>query len=153
MGKNVKTYVLLAVVLVIWGIIAIRIFSAISPETGKEQVTSQASFAPLKVIAPDTFSIKADYRDPFLGTYRASTATVVKPKRTLKKEMPAIAIQYTGSMVNNSTKKHIYFVTINGQQHLLEKGKTAGDVTLIRGSEKAITIRYQGFTKRVALQQ
>ncbi len=153
MGKNTKTYVLLAVVLVIWGIIAVRIFSTISPETQEEQAISKASFTPLKVIAPDTFSINADYRDPFLGTYPASAATAAKPKRTPKKEMPAIAVQYTGSMVNSSAKKHIYFVTINGQQHLLEKGKTAGDVTLIHGTEKAITIRYQGFTKLVALQQ
>ena len=151
MGKNVKTYLLLGVVMIIWGIIGFRILSALSPEPEQAIASSEISYRPVTTVQRDTFSIKADYRDPFLGTY--STSKKNTPKKTVKREMPPIDLQYTGSMVNSSTNMRIYFVTINGQQHLLEKGKSAGEVKLLSGSQQAITIRYQGFTKKVQLQQ
>ncbi len=153
MAKNVKTYVLLGAVIVIWGIIAIRIFSALSPEPEEQKIVSNATFTRLKPKHQDTFTIKADYRDPFLGTTRKPSTQAKKPKKVIKKEMPPLNIQYTGSMLNSSNNKRIFFVTLNGQQHLLETGKTAQEVTLVRGSEKTITIRYQGFTKSIPLQQ
>ena len=151
MGKSIKTYILLGVVLIIWGVIAYRIFATLSPESQAQTSFSSKSYVPMALTTRDTFSIKADYRDPFLGTLAHSKPQKKTLQKVVKKEIPTIDVQYTGSMYNSSAKKRIYFLTINGQQHLLEKGKTAADITLVRGSEGSITYRYQGVLKKVSL--
>nr|WP_299339488.1 hypothetical protein [Allomuricauda sp.] len=153
MTKNTKTYALLTVVLIIWGIIGYRIFATLSPDPEESSLVAVQDFRPIEMAKRDTFSIKADYRDPFLGTLEAS-----KPKKTgkpkpVKKEIPTIDVQYTGSMFDGSTKKRIFFVTINGQQFLLEKGKSAAGVTVMRGSEQYLTYRYMGRSNKITLTQ
>ncbi|TAI48499.1 hypothetical protein [Flagellimonas allohymeniacidonis] len=151
MGKNIKTYILLGVVLIIWGVIAYRIFATLSPEPQKQNSFVAKSYAPMEMAARDTFSIKADYRDPFLGTLTSSKPKKTPQAKVVKREIPSIDVRYTGSMYNSSTKKRIYFVTINGQQHLLEKGRSVAKITLVRGSEGSITYRYHGVLKKVSL--
>jgi len=153
LGKSTRTYVLLGLVLVIWGIVGYRIFSTLAPETQEKSLVATTTFTDVQVAAQDTFSIQANYRDPFLGTLPPSQRKFPKTKKGTRKKINFPSIAYTGSMVNSSTKKRIFFVTVNGTQHLLEKGKTGSEVTLMHGTGKSITIRYKGAVKRVMLQK
>lgn len=142
----------MGLVVVIWGVIAFRIFSAISNEPESLKTPGKLVFSTLDKVERDTFSIKADYRDPFLGTYSS------KPKNREKKTQPTpsktfdIDVRYTGSMVNHNTGKRIYFVSINGNQHLLEKGQKADGVSVISGGTNRVTVRYKGILKTIDLQ-
>jgi len=68
MNKKGKTYLLIAVVLGIWGTIGYQVYSKLSPdETPILATNSSISFSPKQEITKDTFSISATHRDPFLG--------------------------------------------------------------------------------------
>ena len=151
MSKNTKTYVLLGIVLAIWGIIGFRIASAISSDPELEKTPKRIAFKQIEIGVQDTFLIKADYRDPFLGTL-ARKKEKKKPRKIVKKQSFDMDVRYTGSMVNHSSGKRIYFVSINGQQHLMEKGKNAMGVSLVSGNQERITVRYKGMVKRIPLQ-
>nr|WP_298793792.1 hypothetical protein [uncultured Allomuricauda sp.] len=151
MNKNTKTYILLGAVLLIWGIIGFKVFSAMSPEPEAPVLADNVNFKPKEQVKKDTFSILADYRDPFLGTLppskkKSKTKGVAKPKVQLPD------ISYTGLVSDQNTKNHIFFVTISGNQYLMRKGNTQAEVTLVSGSSKSIRVRYKGIVKTIPLQ-
>lgn len=151
MNKNIRTYILLGTVLVIWGLIGLKIFNAITPEAPQETSTESFDFKPMAAIEKDTFHIVADYRDPFLGTL--PTAKKVRPKaKTVKAQAPKRTIAYTGSIANKDRKKNVFFVTIEGQQFLMKIGQTMNKVKLLNGSAQTIRVRYDGRTETIILQ-
>lgn len=141
---------LLGGVLLIWGIIGFKIYSALAPEAETLALMEDVTFSPKKTIQRDTFTIKADYRDPFLGTFVSSKKNVVKTPK--KKTINFPQIGYTGLITDQETKKHIFFVTIAGKQHLMQKGQQQNEVTLVSGSSKRIRVRYKGVLKTIPLQ-
>ena len=153
MAKNTKTYLLLGVVLLIWGIIGYKIVKAISPDEPELFAVENVNFKPLRsTTKKDTFSILANYRDPFLGTLPKQK--VKKRKIVAKKsEEPEINIKYTGSILDSNTKNSIFFVTIDGTQFLMKQGEIKSKVTLLKGTENAIKIRSNKRTRNIQLQQ
>lgn len=150
MSKNVRTYLLLGVVVLIWGFIGLKVLGALSPQPEAPIFSENVDFKPKKVIQRDTFSIVADYRDPFLGTMTQSNT-----KRTLKAKQPTVQfpnINYTGLISGQKTKDNIYFVTIDGAQHLMQKRNENNGVTLVSGTSTSIKVRYKGITKTIPLQ-
>lgn len=150
MKKNTRTYVLLTVVALIWGTIGYKIISSLSsdPETGAQELA--VSFKPLPVQKKETFAITADYRDPFLGTLpkkkKKKRLVSTKPKAPA---VPEVSIRYTGLMTDGSTNQKIFFVTIDGQQHLMNAKDEIAKVTLISGSAASIRIRHNNKTRTI----
>lgn len=155
MKKNHKTYLLLAAVLSIWGMIGSKFLSAVNPSTQEiAQVASEQTFIPKKIKERETFSIVADYRDPFLGTVQAPKKKVVKRKSvpTIKKEVvPTKSIQYTGFITDKSSKQKIFFVAVDGQQQMMSLNDTFQEVKLIRGTKSSIRVKYNGRTQNISL--
>ncbi|MBD1261978.1 hypothetical protein HZY62_15350 [Maribacter polysiphoniae] len=153
MKKNHKTYLLLALVLGIWGIIAFKIISAVNPPAEKTNVmATNDSFVPAKIKARDTFSIVANYRDPFLGTMPKSLKKSKSRKGIIKKNpIPDKNIIYTGFITESTSKKNIFFLTIDGQQQMMSKNDIIQDVKLISGNTDKVRIRYKGRTKTIYL--
>jgi hypothetical protein len=151
LAKNTKTYLLLAVVLLIWGIIGCKIYNALSPDTPEPRQFTAIKFNPQVKSEKDTFSISAGYRDPFLGTMPKKRITKVsKPK---KKEVLKRAISFTGSIINKNANSSIFFVTIEGAQFLMKPGQSHKEVTLVNGTAKNIRVRYSGITETIPLQE
>lgn len=149
-NKN-KTYLLLAIVLVVWGILGLKIVGAINPEPNEDHITViTEKFVPKAIKKRDTFSIVANYRDPFLGTLPKGTH---KKKRVApkKEKLPEKNILYSGSIMDAQTKKRIFFVNIDGQQHMLSKNDAVDEVRLVSGNTNWIKVKYQGKTKTISL--
>lgn len=141
---------MVGLVLMIWGVIGIKVFRTLSPEPKAPVFAENINFKPKKVVQRDTFSIVADYRDPFLGTIPASNK-----KRTKKVKQPVIQfpkINYTGLISGQQNKDHIYFVTIDGTQYLMQKRNENKGVSLISGTSEGIRVRYKGIVKTIPLQ-
>lgn len=142
---------LLGLVLAIWGIIGFRILGVFSPEREAVVAVDKLNFKPKEIVEKDTFSILADYRDPFLGTL-----SVAKKKTAASKpKQPAVAfpnIVYTGLITDQQTKANIFFVTIAGKQFLMQKRGMENEVTLISGNGKNIKVRYKEKLKTIPLQ-
>ncbi len=136
MKKNQRTYLLLALVLGVWGLIAYRVFGVINPNPTKpEQLVVSNNFKPQGLKERDTFSIVADYRDPFLGTAPVAKKTKTSTIKTLKMEAPTKSISFTGFVADPNSKNNIFFVTIEGQQYMMGIKEVIQDVELLSGNK------------------
>jgi len=146
-----KTYLLLVLVVAVWGTLGYKIFSAINPELPEIAKNNFATNGDYKVTTKiDTFSISTANRDPFLGTLLKK-----KEKQTIRKKKTIAwkPITYQGTIKKKKTKQQIFIVTINGNQYLLKKGQTKDSITLIYGNTKSVTMRYKNQSKSFTLKK
>ncbi|MEM9143560.1 MAG: hypothetical protein AAGA86_11275 [Bacteroidota bacterium] len=154
MKKNQKTYVLLAAVLGIWGLIGFKLVKAANPEPADgPDMNARETFVPKPLKEKDTFSILANYRDPFLGTISGP-----KPKRKtrpkpIQKKAPPKQIRYTGFVANEEASPEVFFVTIEGKQHMMTLNAVSDSVKLIQGSKQQVKVRCRGTTRTITLSQ
>ncbi len=152
--NKTKIYVLLAVVLGIWGTIGYKLINGMSPDIAKvNEENFDLSFNPKTNTEIDTFSIKDTERDPFLGTLSRKkinrTASTKSSKKLIKDNRVII---YGGLIKKQNSSDYVFIVNINKNQYLLKKGQTADSVKLIKGNEKGITIRYHNKNKTIKRQ-
>ncbi|WP_218822518.1 hypothetical protein [Maribacter sedimenticola] len=155
MKKQHKTYLLLALVLLVWGMIGYKFVNAINPSTNIPQlVDSSEKFVPKIIKERESFSIVADYRDPFLGTIKKPKSgirkTAVKP---VKKEVPKRNVTYTGFITDKGNNQKIFFVTIDGQQQMMSLNDTYQEVKLVQGTKNYIKVVYKGISEKISLIQ
>ena len=143
-GKR-NTYLLLILVLVVWGIIGYRIIGAISPsETPENLPVTDVDFRPEPVKQQARFKLHDYPRDPFLGGYVVKPVT--KPQRSVKKkpEISWPAIRYSGFVSGTQSGENIYFIYINSRQYLLKPGIEAEGIKLIKGNPTSVILRFKG---------
>tara|TARA_R110001583_G_scaffold173091_1_gene326922 strand:+ start:91 stop:546 length:456 start_codon:yes stop_codon:yes gene_type:complete len=148
MTNKTKTYILLAFVLGIWGVIGYKIISTINPETPDiAKAKFNISFTPKTNTVLDTFSIQTTERDPFLGTINTKKKSVTK--KIKKPEIVWIPILYHGSVTKQASKNKVFVISIDEEQILMKVGETIMEVTLIKGTTNEITISYKGNRKTI----
>lgn len=140
MLKNKKTlYILVPLVVLIWGMIGFRIWAGFNNDTTNYLLEPTYSEPITEILAVDTFSIIANYRDPFLGKIQAPKP---KPIKTKKKPTPVIkklepilrwpTIIYGGMIKNQKTSKLIAMIKINGRDNLMSVGNVVSEVRLVK---------------------
>jgi hypothetical protein len=145
--KNKKNlYILLPTVVLVWGLIAYRIFAGINPD---EQVVMEVQelkqFSPkLNTDRIDSYEITADYRDPFLGHVNTSKSKKIisKPINQVQ-EIEFPEIEYKGIIKTGSNSKTIFLIVIDGNRKMFKLKETHDEVKLIRGNEERITLKYK----------
>lgn len=151
MIKSVKTYVLLGLVLLIWGIIGFKVVNALSNKPNVPDIQPTQPRLTNIVQQRDTFSIIADYRDPFLGTLyntkKKDKKTGIKKKLGSKKN-----ILFMGLVSQTGSRNSMFFVSIDGQQHIMSINEEINGVTLLKGDNKKIMVRYDGRSETILLQ-
>lgn len=152
MNKKGKTYLLLVVVLGIWGTIGYQVYSKLNPDEMPVVATnSSVSFSPKQEMTKDTFSISTSHRDPFLGTaYQAKqnstqTSAVKKSKDTIV--FPPLS--YKGVISKQQSSQNIFIIEISGTQQLFKVGKQVDDITLIKGDKKSVLVSFKGKRKTI----
>ena len=143
MTKNTKTFILLVLVIGIWGFIGYKIIKSLNPNVEPIKQISDVHFKPVEYNQKDTFSIIANYRDPFLGTVKPSKKVIKKVQTNRTKNKIDISISYTGRMGNPKGKDNIYFITINGNQHIMKLKQKVEEVQLVSGSKDYVILRYK----------
>lgn len=151
MQKKTKTYLLLALVLGIWGTVAYKIITGLDtdvPEVATEHF--QVQFTPKNEVRIDTFSISPVERDPFLGRLATKKRTPQPSNHNSqpKQEKPWPFIIYTG-VIQKDNKAPLYILTIEQQQYILKKGQSAADVQLLKATTTEITVSYKGTRKTI----
>ncbi|TMU55654.1 hypothetical protein [Flagellimonas algicola] len=152
MSKRTKTYLLLGVVLVIWGLIGFKVVNTLSPNEEPSIVQKQAVDIPTATIKKDTFTLYANYRDPFLGTLQNPNKKV-KRKVSKKTDQPKKNIAYAGLVSQASSGKSMFFVTIDGQQHMMSPNQEVDGVRLLSGNVSKIRVRYNGQHETITLSE
>ncbi|ULC57931.1 hypothetical protein MBM09_08355 [Flaviramulus sp. BrNp1-15] len=151
MKNKTKTYVLLAAVLGIWGVVGYKIISTINPPE-PEIVTQNfdMAFSPNINTQVDTFSIQKVNRDPFLGTFLGSNKKKSTQKTSNKSKENWVPVIYHGSISKQNTKNKVFIVSINGQQYPMKMGQSINEVKLIKGNSDNILVSYKGERKTIA---
>lgn len=147
------TYLLLAVVVAIWGGIFFKVFSSLA--SPNQPVTRAAKVGPIEIIAenkPSVFTIRADYRDPFLGHRAVDHSTEDKPvvvKVAKKKAEPKVApdmsfVKYFGLIRNSGSQKKIGLISIHNQEFMIGDGEEVSGVKCLKHYKDSIIISFQG---------
>lgn len=154
MKNKTRTYLLLAAVLAIWGIIGFKIVTTLNPEAPEAKKQDEmVVFTPKSHTVKDTFSIHPTQRDPFLGTLYVKKQESTTPRITTPKEAFVwIPILYHGTVSKQDSKEKLYILSINGQQHIMKIGQEIQEVKLIKATNTEILVSYKGQRKMVSKQ-
>ena len=143
--KNI--YFLLPAVIIVWGLLVYNIFNGLSPSSPQTQtIESLRQFKPETIAKADTFTIKVDYRDPFLGTFEKKRRKVTKRNNTpivKKVSIPFPSIVYKGIVSPKGTNEKVFLISVNGQQHLFKRKMLFNEVKLLNGNAQEITVQFQ----------
>lgn len=151
MNKQQKTYLLLAAVIIIWGLVGLRFYKRVNPgsEVASEPYV-QEEFTPKKFVKNKIYEVKADYRDPFLGKLTPKKRGKTKSKKKVnKKTIPFPKIIYNGIVKGGNTKS--YTITINGKQEVFKIGESIHKVKLVKATQEYIVVRFNKVSKTIKL--
>ncbi|WP_396146022.1 hypothetical protein [Flavobacterium sp.] len=157
--KNKKNiYILLPIVLLIWGAVLYQFFTFTSDD---EQLIPNAEIGikPFNIKDKDTFNISISKRDPFLGSISSSeNSNKVKKAITthkapkIKEEIQWPEVSYKGIVSDNKEKVKVYMLIINGKTYLMKKGEQQEGVKLKDGDRETIYTLYKGDLKIIFIQ-
>lgn len=109
-------------------------------------------FRPTDPAKKDTFSIVADYRDPFLGTLpKRKDPTASKKTKAEIVAVPEKQIRYSGLVTESATGNKIFFVSIDGQDFVMSLHQVEREVRLLAGDGTGIKVKYGSQTKTIPL--
>jgi hypothetical protein len=159
--KNKKNiYILLPVVLFVWGAVLYQIFSFTTTDLDVTANNPEFTIKPLKIKERQSFTINVNYRDPFLGKmYTPQTVSKIKTGSSLVKKAPKIqealvwpVVLYKGMISDSKTKNRIFMLVIDGQNHYMKIGETQNEIFLKEGDKESVYLKYKGNLNLIMLQ-
>lgn len=157
MKQKKNTYLLILLVLIIWGIIGYKIYSTMySIEDIQLTSNNSLKFTPKLSQNVDSFVLNLNYRDPF---FKTKVSKKKKSNNNSKIKIPNIEIPFPSIVYNGlivpkeKSRKTIYLVSINNNQHFLSVGTEKDGVVLVKGSNKSITVKFQQHKKEFPIQK
>ncbi|WP_276381606.1 hypothetical protein [Flavobacterium sp. H4147] len=158
--KNKKNiYILLPLVLFVWGAVLFQVFSFTNSDDVLPVNNPEFNIKPLKVTKRETFAININYRDPFLGKmYTLESA----PKPKVSQSAPKTAKQpealvwpniiYKGVIADSKGKNTIYMLIIDNKNYYMKIGDTENEVFLKSGDKESVYVKYKGNLNIIMLQ-
>jgi len=154
MNTKKRTQYLLIAVIAIYGAVVARFFMLsndgdyVLPEN-----EAIASFKPTAYTIKESFIIKNDYRDPFLGTLPKSNQRGVSSRKSSQKVEEAYfpRVHYLGIISDAASSKKVVSLSINSKEYVMKEGNTIDSVTVISGNTKHILVSYKGKRKRISI--
>ena len=163
--QKAMVYVLGFLVVCIWGIIIVRIFSAVGDEDGfttsdLQQVKSVKVQVP--VLQPDTFQLQLNYPDPFLSISKvpdvaedivpvalpAAHVNDFQAKPVLPVVKPVV-IQYLGYITGD--KQKIAIMNQDGQERMMTEGQLSDQLQVLAIAADSVKIKYKGKTSFIRI--
>lgn len=155
--KNKKlSYVLVPMVIAVWGFIFFRIFSTVENNNQASILTTKKSNNPIKFINNDTLKLALNYEDPFLKksassesdnfSFKTSTSRPVMPKYTIPAPIKIInwpEIKYFGSIKNIKKNKEFATISIKDKRYYLSKTDEVAGVKIVDIFKDSVVIEYE----------
>lgn len=150
--KNKKSiYILLPIVLLIWGMLIYQFFSYSVPDEALENTSTEFNVKPFKLKERASFTVNVAYRDPFLGKmYVAPVSNQNKNSNKTKKSPKPVetivwpTVLYKGMISDAKEKTKVFIMTIAGHDFFMKKGDTANEVFLRDGDKESVYVKYKG---------
>jgi hypothetical protein len=159
--KNKKNiYILLPLVLFVWGAVLYQVFSFTKSDETPAVNNSEFTIKPLKLNKRESFAININYRDPFLGKmYTPQTALSNKAKSTKivkeskpKETLVLPTILYKGMISDSKEKNKIFMIIIDNKNYYMKIGDTENEIFLKSGDKESIYVKYKGNLNLILLQ-
>lgn len=158
MKSKKSIYILLPIVLLIWGMLIYQFFSYTSPEVVEVQ-EELPLFVKIDYKEPDTTALDINHRDPFTGKLEyanrntSSNAKASNQPKTQILSTPEVQtqIEYKGIVSDVANKKKVFMVIIDNQTFLMKQGDKENEVELINGNSESITVKHKGKKKNILL--
>lgn len=160
MKKKKTIYLLLPIILLVWGFVFFQLFSYFFAEPS--YATKEKEFTvSIDEIKKDTFSIVANYRDPFLDKKTSLKTHPPIAQRTATKASKHKAIQpvppkqwpvikYKGMIKNNNNaERRVGIVTIGNQEFLVKEGSILNEISFITINKDYIKVSLQKEQKTI----
>lgn len=159
MKSKKSIYILLPIVLIIWGMIIYQFFSYTNSQVIEVQ-EELPLFVNIDYKEPDTTALDISHRDPFtgklenakenIGSTRKNAANASKMNAESKHEEQT-KIEYKGIVSDVANKKKVFMVIIDNRTFLMKQGDKENEVELINGNRESITIKHKGKKKNILL--
>lgn len=158
--KNKKNiYILLPLVLFVWGAVLFQVFSFTKSDEITPADNPEFTIKPLKINKRESFAINVNYRDPFLGKmYNPETVSHAKTsnksiKKVIKKpELVWPNIVYKGLIADSKGKNTLFMLIIDGKNYYMKIGETENEIFLKSGDKESIYVKYKGNLNLIMLQ-
>ncbi|MBI2269772.1 MAG: hypothetical protein HYU69_05370 [Bacteroidetes bacterium] len=142
------TYLMVPVVIAIWAYVFYSIFG--NKDKPDKDLLHPANAARLNNTTGqpvDTFSIKADYRDPFLdklmgGEQPKSASAIKTPPVKVQPLTTWPQVAYFGIIKNQTGNKQLALLQINGKQSRMQLNQMAGDITLMKITKDSVQVKF-----------
>ena len=153
---------MLPIIILVWGFVFYQLFSYFfsSPTYATEKVETKIDIDEIK---KDTFSIVANYRDPFLGK-KVSVSKPTTPYKTnrskQKKRIKALknsvlqnwpVIQYKGMIKNKNSEKRVGIVNMAGKEQLVKEGDVLNEVKFLSIGKTQIKVSFNKEQKIISI--
>ncbi|WP_394775884.1 hypothetical protein [Flavobacterium sp.] len=157
--KNKKNiYILLPIVLFVWGAVLFQLFSFTNSDEIIVNNNSELTIKPLKFNQRQSFTIDVNYRDPFLGKMYAvqavpkiNSSTIRKPLKP-KETLVWPTILYKGLISDTKDKTKIFMIIIDNKNYYMKIGNTENEVLLKSGDKESVYVKYKGNLNLIMLQ-
>lgn len=159
MRKNKKAiWVLLPVVLGLWGLIAFRVSKAVGGDKQLPAVAVATATVAKATEPKEVYELELDYADPFLkGRRPVVQKTVPKPKSTpkkpvVKKTVKPIPlrwpdIKYHG-LIGSEKGGSTVILNVGGESWFMSAGELKNELKLLKVHEDSVVVEFQGKEKR-----
>lgn len=146
MKSRWTTYLLAAVVFVVWGLVVKRIFFDAPERTDTSVVCNRRSERTVTTYETDT--LRCDYPDPFRIERKMASGrkpkTVVKTARPIKRKREKVSLRYFGSV--RSDRRLLHIVDVNNDRYELTIGECADGFALKSADADSLYFEKDGIT-------
>lgn len=168
--KNKKlTYILIPLVLGLWGTILYRIFHTVNNKN-VDLTVNKSTFSEnmQNQTILDTFSIHPNYNDPFLRkrtkiadsqlNQMKPAGNVTQAKKIVKQTPVASStiawpgIVYNGLIKNQKSNKQLAMIQVNGQSSIMQTGDVVADIQLTKATKDSIEVLFHSERKTIKKQ-
>jgi Tfp pilus assembly protein PilP len=143
--KNKKiTFILVAVVLVVWGIVLVRVFASLS-SSPPSAIVEYKPIKKMSTIEIDTFKLLLNYPDPFSGQLARENKHSQKEKTVLKARLRSMTpldsiMKYIGVIKNE--KQTVVLLQINKRQCRVKEGDWIDNICILKSRPDSLQVKY-----------
>lgn len=144
--KNNKTtqYILLGLVITIWGIIAYRLANYFSSDNDYAVYSSTVKpFPDTPNPTSDTFSLQLNYPDPFALTRQPAVITTTNTPTLKKKKEKLPGLSYRG-FAKSANGQILVRVVLNGQPTSLKLRQDYDGLVITRANRDSLSAKWNG---------
>lgn len=145
-------YVLVPLVMVVWGIIFYRVFAGLKDDSLNEPMFLYNTMEGDNAHKPDTFALIAEYRDPFLSgsvplTKRVENTSSVGNRKSLSQtdnQLIAPDVQYYGIISNAKNWNLVGLIKFQGKEYIVKEGEVIiSQFKIVRLLKESVVLMYK----------